>query len=58
MGQAIHILKQQLEIEENAKIVPLKHNYRTELVNKLKIEAASGSGEVKIEYVSYYIKKL
>lgn len=46
-------MKQQLETEEKAKIVPLKHIYRTELVNQLKAEAASESEEVKIEYVAH-----
>lgn len=44
------ILKKQMEIEETANIVPLKHIYRAQLVNKLKAEAAlAQSDELKIE---------
>lgn len=44
------ILQKQIQIEEEAKIVPLKHIYRTQLVNKLKAEAAAESSEeLKIE---------
>lgn len=53
LSQAVNILKQQLETEEQAKIVPLKHIYRAELVNQLKAQAASESEQVKIEYVAH-----
>lgn len=39
-----------MEIEEKEKIVPLKHIYRTQLIEKLKAEAATEPGnDVEIE---------
>lgn len=37
--EAVKMLKKQMELEEKEKIVPLKHIYRAQLIDKLKAEA-------------------
>lgn len=50
LSDAIKLLQKQMEIEEREKIIPLKHIYRAELVDKLKAEAAKDLTEnVEIE---------
>ncbi|CAH1953912.1 unnamed protein product [Acanthoscelides obtectus] len=52
LHEALRILKQRIEEEERSKVVPLKHMYRAQLIEKLKAASLSEMVDNKAEEIS------